>query len=87
LNEPRGRRSALRDVETCVRRGWLDVAGPQHQALTTALWRLIDDAQVAPRERLRALRILIVGITGERTDRPSRLFPLTEQRERRKEIA
>jgi len=61
LADPRCRRSALRDVQAAVRRGWFDGPGPilveRRAALLAVLGALLDDPSLRPLEFLRLSRI------------------------------
>ena len=61
LKNPRGRRSALANVHTAVRRGWLagDEVADRRAALVDALFELDADPTLRPRERIRILRIVL----------------------------
>jgi hypothetical protein len=63
LADPTLRRSALANVETSIRRGWLPAE--DRPALARALRSLIDSGSPTDRERVRARRILDLIATGQ----------------------
>lgn len=58
LREPRGRRSALMDVEKAVRRGW-DIDEEGRGDLVKELNALLESGGLSGRERFRVARIFM----------------------------
>lgn len=70
LRDPRNRRSALREVRTAIRRGWLDTATPEHRAaLMAELVALLDGDDLPTRHFFGVTRIML---TMDQADRETR---------------